>query len=110
MRIKNFVKEHKKELISAAVAAGVTSFVFVKFGKRSFPKTPFVSLNVLAEVSNSEYFSTTNVNSGYFNIDLKDAKVKDFGKVGEQLISTFPKLEESTLVNNISVSYSFPIK
>lgn len=110
-KIRKWMRDHKKEIIIAVGAAGLTSFVFVKFGHRTLPKNPYMSVRF--EAGMEERFPRdedgNHIASGHIFMDLKDLKVSDLGAAGKKMMETFPKLKADTPLRRISMDYNFKV-
>lgn len=112
-KIKDWLKEHKKEIAIAVGAAGVTSFLYTKFGKVVLVRDPFMSVRFEAGLDRSLRFGSDEDGkkfmSGHMFMDLKDLKVSDLGNAGKKLQQMFPGLKSDTPLRRVSMDYNFKV-
>lgn len=101
--LKTWVKDHKKEIKIAVGAAGITAFVYHKYGYKLLPMKPYLTLNI------SE--TKGQVMSGHTQFDVGDLTVKDLGKLTKRIQKLLPELKNDTVLNVATINYSgIPIK
>lgn len=113
-KIKEWLKAHKKEISIAVGAAGITSFVFVKFGCRTLPKNPYFGVRFEAGIDRNSFWEDNEEGrkkfmSGHMFMDLKDLKVSDLGNAGKKLQQMFPGLKDDTPLRRVSMDYNFKV-
>lgn len=114
-KIKDLLKDHKKEIAIAVGAAGVTSFLYTKFGKTVLVRDPFMSVRFEAGLDRSLRFGSDEDGkkfmSGhtFMDLDLKDLKVSDLGNAGKKLQQMFPGLKSDTPLRRVSMDYNFKV-
>lgn len=114
VKIKEWLKAHKKEIAIAVGAAGITSFVFVKYGHRTLPKSPYMSVRFEAGMDRNSFWEDNEegrkkLMSGHMFMDLKDLKVSDLGNAGKKLQQMFPGLKDDTPLRRVSMDYNFKV-
>ena len=105
-KIKKIMKEHKKEILIAISTAGITSFIFMKYGHK---KLPNINVNFSAGI-NTDYWSLSNENeslSGNLYMKLNDMTIADLGKFGKVLKEKMPEIKINDKINNVSINYQF---
>lgn len=104
MKIKKWIKDHKKEIIVGIAAAGVTAVYFLK--KDDHKKGNFEISFSFGDKDKS--FLPYRGDDEYINLNLRDTKftVKDLGVVGEELKNRISLLTDDTLIRNINANHS----
>ena len=99
-----FLKKHRKEILTTIGAVAVTSAVFMLKGRRI--DIPNAWFSVHLNINNGEKpFPKDN---GYLNLHFKDSyTVADLGKVGEEIIKTVPRITADTKINNVTSNFNF---
>lgn len=111
-KVKTWFKEHKKEIIVGAVAAGGTALYFLFKDKKINIKTNGISLTL--RLLNNELEDREDV-LGYrrrgsnsyasLNMNNPDITLKDMGKLGEMIKEKFPMITKETKIDYLSVSH-----
>ena len=109
-KIKQWVKDHKKEIIIGAVAAGGTALYFL--GKEKKIKGVKTGLRLSFEFLNGEedgdYYGLRSKSDLYTNINLHNPgyTVGDLGKIGAELMKNIPSLTKDVPINRLNANYN----
>lgn len=109
-KIKQWVKDHKKEIIIGAVAAGGTALYFL--GKEKKIKGVKTGLRLSFEFLNGEedgdYYGLRSKSDLYTNINLHNPgyTVGDLGKIGAELMKNIPFLTKDVPINRLNANYN----
>lgn len=109
-KVKQWIKDHKKEIIVGAVAAGGTALYFMAKEKKVGVKAGInLSLRFLDGINNEEecfgWRSKSNLHTN-INLNKPDLTLSDLGKLGDMLREKMPMISEDTKVNYLSANYS----
>lgn len=109
-RVKQWIKDHKKEIIIGVVTAGGTALYFMAKEKKVGVKAGInFSLRFLDGVNNEEecfaWRSKSNLHTN-INLNKPDLTLSDLGKLGDMLREKMPMISEDTKVNYLSANYS----
>ena len=110
MKVKQWIKDYKKEIIVGALAAGGTALYFMAKEKEVCVKAGInLSLRFLDCVNNKEecfgWRSKSNLHAN-INLNKPDLTLSDLGKLGDMLREKVPMISEDTKVNYLSANYS----
>lgn len=109
MKVKQWIKDHKKEIIVGAVAAGGTALYFMAKEKKIGVKAGInLSLRFLDGINNEEEcFGWCSKSDLHTNINLNkpDLTLSDLGKLGDMLREKMSMISEDTKVNYLSANY-----
>lgn len=106
MKIKEWWKKHKKELLVGALAAGGTAVCFLLKQKGV---DPYARLTLNFQLGTyDDRWGNPKADTFDSNIYLNkpDLKVKDLGKLGELLKQQFPTLPDDVDLNWVRSTYS----
>ena len=109
-KVKQWMKDHKKEIIVCVVAAGGTALYFlgkekkiigVKAGLR-------LSFEFLDGKEGEDYYARLSDSECYTNLTLRepDYTVGDLGKIGEELMKKIPSLTKDVPVNRLNANFN----
>ena len=109
-KVKQCMKDHKKEIVVFVVAAGGTALYFlgkekkikgVKAGLR-------LSFEFLDEGENEDNYCFKSKNNLYTNLNLHKPgyTVGDLGKIGEELMKDMPSLTKDVPTNNLNANFN----
>ena len=109
-KVKQWIKDHKKEIIVGAVATVGTALYFMTKEKEVCVKAGInLSLRFLDGVNNEEecfgWRSKSNLHTN-INLNKPDLTLSDLGKLGDMLRENIPMISEDTKVNYLSANYS----
>lgn len=97
-KLKQFVKDHKKEIL----ISGVSIFSTVLFYRYCGVRVNKESFN-LTFANDYDY---SKASFGNINICLKGCKVKDLGKFGQKVIEYFPALlSKNDTIDNVRFNF-----
>lgn len=108
-KVKQWMKDHKKEIIVSVVAAGGTALYFlgkekkikgVKAGLR-------LSFGFLNEEEDGDYYDSRSKNNLYTNLNLNNPgyTVGDLGKIGAELMKNIPSLTKDVPINHLNANF-----
>ena len=109
-KVKQWVKDHKKEIIIGAVAAGGTALYFL--GKEKKIKGVKAGLRLSFEFLDGEedgdYYDRLSDSECYTNLTLREPgyTVGDLGKIGEELMKKIPSLTKDVPINHLNANYN----
>lgn len=109
-KVKQWVKDHKKEIIIGAVAAGGTALYFL--GKEKKIKGVKTGLRLTFELLNGEedgdYYGLQSKSDRYTNLTLHNTgyTVGDLGRIGEELMKSIPSLTKDVSINHLNANFN----
>lgn len=109
-KVKQWVKDHKKEIIIGAVSAGGTALYFL--GKEKKIKGIKAGLRLSFEFLNGEedgdYYGLRSKSDSYTNLTLHKPgyTVGDLGKIGAELMKNIPSLTKDVPINHLNANYN----
>ena len=109
-KVKQWVKDHKKEIIIGAVAAGGTALYFL--GKEKKIKGVKAGLRLSFEFldgkEGEDYYARLSDSECYTNLTLREPgyTVGDLGKIGEELMKKIPSLKKDVPINRLNANYN----
>lgn len=109
-KVKQWVKDHKKEIIVGAVAAGGTALYFL--GKEKKIKGVKTGLRLTFEFLNGEedgdYYGLQSKSDRYTNLTLHKTgyTVGDLGRIGEELMKSIPSLTKDVSINHLNANFN----
>lgn len=102
----NWVKEHKKDLFIAASSALLTSYIYNKYGIVLRRNRNFLNLSFGGDLNQSGEIKEI-ISDGYIKKSLRNFTVKDLGKLGKEMIKSYPGIiNDKTKVDWATISYS----
>ena len=113
-KVKQWVKDHKKEIIIGAVAAGGTALYFL--GKEKKIKGVKAGLRLYFEFLDSEEdedpYGIKSKIDRYTNLTLHNPgyTVGDLGKIGEELMKKIPSLTKDVPINHLNANFGMAKK
>jgi hypothetical protein len=108
--VKQWIKDHKKEIIICVVAAGGTALYFIRKEKKI--KGIKAGLRLTFGFSNEEedgdYYGFQSKNNLYTNLNIYEPgyKVGDLGKVGAELMKGIPSLTKDVPINHLNANFN----
>ena len=108
-KVKQWVKDHKKEIIIGAVAGG-TALYFL--GKEKKIKGVKAGLRLTFEFLNGEedgdYYGLRSKSDLYTNLNLHKPgyTVGDLGKIGAELMKNIPSLTKDVPINHLNANFN----
>ena len=109
-KVKQWMKDHKKEIIVCVVAAGGTALYFL--GKEKKIKGVKAGLRLSFEFLDGEedgdYYGLRSKSGGYTNLTLRKPgyTVSDLGKIGEELMKKIPSLTKDVPINRLNANFN----
>lgn len=106
-KVKQWVKDHKKEIIICVVAAGGTALYFL--GKEKKIKGGLkLSFEFLDGKEDGNYYSLLSDRDCYTNLTLHKPgyTVGDLGKVGAELMKNIPSLTKDIPINHLNANFN----
>lgn len=110
-KVKVWLKEHKKEIIVGAVAAGGTALYFLAKQKKITGVKAGLSLNLRfleGEEDIDGCFGRSGSRDLYASVNLNnpDLTFADLGKLGDMLKEKLPMIAGDVKVDHLSANYS----
>lgn len=107
MKVKQWIKMHKREIVVGLLAAGGTAAYFLLKEKKVQGLSATLRLSLdLADKNDGEIFMPKSDVYTSLNIHEPSLAVGDLGKLGEELKLRLPNLEDNDKLCHLSVSYS----
>lgn len=109
-KVKQWMKDHKKEIVVFVVAAGGTALYFL--GKEKKIKGVKAGLRLSFEFLDGEedgdYYGLRSKSNIYTNLNLNEPgyTVGDLGKIGAELMKSIPSLTKDVPVNRLSANFN----
>ena len=109
-KVKQWVKDHKKEIIIGAVAAGGTALYFL--GKEKNIKGVKAGLRLSFEFLDGEDdgdpYGVQSKSNCYTNLTLRNPgyTVGDLGKIGAELMEKIPTLTKDVPINRLNANFN----
>ena len=109
-KVKQWVKDHKKEIIIGVVAAGGTALYFL--GKEKKIKGVKAGLKLtfgfLGGEEDGDYYGLQSKSDRYTNLTLHQPgyTVGDLGKIGEELMKSIPSLTKEVSINHLNANFN----
>lgn len=108
--VKQWIKDHKKEIIICVVAAGGTALYFIRKekkikGSKSGLRLTFEFLN---GEENGDYYALRSKSNLYTNLNLHEPgyTVGDLGKIGAELMKNIPSLTKDVPINHLNANFN----
>lgn len=111
MKIKTWLKNHKKEIIVGAMAAGGTTLFFLMKERNIKGIKCCLKLNLgfLKDLEDDDgYYGLHKRNDAYTNINVHKPglKISDMGKLGDELLRCIPSLTKDAELNHLNANYN----
>lgn len=109
-KVKQWVKDHKKEIIIGAVASGGTALYFL--GKRGEIKgvkdVLRLSFRFLDGEEDGDPYGIQSKSNRYTNLTLNNPgyTVGDLGKIGAELMKSIPSLTKDVPINHLNANFN----
>ena len=109
-KVKQWMKDHKKEIVVFVVAAGGTALYFL--GKEKKIKGVKAGLRLSFEFLDGEedgdYYDIQSKSNHHTNLTLHNPgyTVGDLGKIGAELMKSIPSLTKDVPVNRLSANFN----
>lgn len=109
-KIKQWVKDHKKEIIVGAVAASGTALYFLRKEKKikGVKAGLRLSFEFLDGGEDEDYYNPRSESSLYTNLNLHKPgyTVGDLGKIGAELMNKIPDLTKDVPINHLNANFN----
>ena len=109
-KVKQWMKDHKKEIVVFVVAAGGTALYFLGKEKKIKGVKAGLSLSFkfLDGEEDGDYYDLQSNSNRYTNLSLRNPgyTVGDLGKIGEELMKSIPSLTKDVPVNRLSANFN----
>ena len=109
-KVKQWMKDHKKEIVIFVVAAGGTALYFL--GKEKKIKGVKAGLKLSFEFldgkEDEDYYARLSNSECYTNLTLREPgyTVGDLGKIGEELMKKIPSLTKDVPINRLNANFN----
>lgn len=109
-KVKQWMKDHKKEIVVFVVATGGTALYFL--GKEKKIKGVKCGLKLSFEFLDGEedgdYYGFQSNRNLYTNLTLRNPgyTVGDLGKIGEELMKSIPSLTKDVSINHLNANFN----
>ena len=107
-KVKQWMKDHKKEIIVFVVAAGGTALYFIRKEKKikGVKAGLRLSFEFLDGKEDGDYYALRSKSNCYTNLTLHnpDYTVSDLTKIGEELIKNIPSLTRDVPINHLNAN------
>lgn len=109
-KVKQWMKDHKKEIIVCVAAAGGTALYFMRKEKKikGIKAGLRLTFGFLNEEEDGDYFDSRSKNNLYTNLNLHDPgyTVGDLGKIGAELMKNIPSLAKDVPINHLNANFN----
>lgn len=109
-KVKQWMKDHKKEIVVCIVAAGGTALYFIRKEKKikGFKTGLRLTFGFLNEEEDGDYFDSRSKNNLYTNLNLNEPgyTVDDLGKIGAELMKNIPSLTKDVPINHLNANFN----
>lgn len=109
-KVKQWMKDHKKEIIICVVAAGGTALYFIRKEKKikGIKAGLRLSFGFLNEEEDGDYYDSRSKNNLYANLNLNNPgyTVGDLGKIGAELMKNIPSLTKDVPINHLNANFN----
>lgn len=109
-KIKQWVKDHKKEIIVGAVTAGGTTLYFLSKKKKieGIKCGLRLSFELLNGEKDEDYYGFRSNTKLYTSLNLHQPSytVEDLGKIGIELMNKIPSLTKDVKIENLNANYT----
>lgn len=109
-KVKQWMKDHKKEIIICVATAGGTALYFLRKEKKI--KGLKSGLRLFFEFLDGEeegdYYGLRSKSNLYTNLNLDKPgyTVGDLGKIGEELMKNIPSLTKDVPINHLNANFN----
>ena len=109
-KVKQWMKDNKKEIIVCVAAAGGTALYFMRKEKKikGIKAGLRLTFGFLNEEEDGDYFDSRSKNNLYTNLNLHDPgyTVGDLGKIGAELMKNIPSLTKDVPINHLNANFN----
>lgn len=108
--VKQWMKDHKKEIIIGVAAAGGTALYFIRKEKKikGIKAGLRLSFGFFNEEEDGDYYDSRSKNNLYTNLNLNNPgyTVGDLGKIGAELMKNIPSLTKDVPINRLNANFN----
>lgn len=108
--VKQWIKDHKKEIIICVVAAGGTALYFIRKEKKikGIKAGLRLTFGFLNEEEDGDYYDLKPKSEIRTNLNLHEPgyTVGDLGKIGAELMKNIPSLTKDVPINHLNANFS----
>lgn len=109
-KVKQWMKDHKKEIIIGVVAAGGTALYFLRKEKKikGVKAGLRLSFEFLDGEEDGDYYGLRSKSNLYTNLTLHKPgyTVGDLGKIGVELMKSIPSLTKDVPINHLNANFN----
>ena len=109
-KVKQWMKDHKKEIMICVVAAGGTALYFIRKEKKikGIKAGLRLSFGFLNEEEDGDYYDSRSKNNLYANLNLNNPgyTIGDLGKIGAELMKNIPSLTKDVPINHLNANFN----
>ena len=109
-KVKQWMKDHKKEIVVCVVAAGGTALYFLRKEKKikGVKAGLRLSFEFLDGEEDGDYYGLQSNSKCYTNLTLHNPgyTVGDLGKIGEELMKNIPSLTKDVSINHLNANFN----
>lgn len=109
-KVKQWMKDHKKEIIIGVAAAGGTALYFLGREKKIKGVKAGLKLTFgfLDGEEDGDYYGLQSKSDRYTNLTLHQPgyTVGDLGKIGEELMKSIPSLTKDVSINHLNANFN----
>lgn len=106
-KVKQWMKDHKKEIVVCVVTAGGTALYFLRKEKKIKGVTAGLRLSFSFLEGDEDCSRLRSKSDLYTNLNLHkpDYTVGDLGKVGVELMKNIPSLTKDVPINHLNANF-----
>lgn len=108
--VKQWVKDHKKEIIVGVVAAGGMALYFIRKEKKikGVEAGLRLTFGFLNGEEDGDYYALRSKSNLYTNLNLNEPgyTVGDLGKIGAELMKNIPSLTKDVPINHLNANFN----
>ncbi len=109
-KVKQWMKDHKKEIVVCVVAAGGTALYFLRKEKKikGIKAGLGLSFEFLDGEEDGDYYgfrSKSNMHT-ILNLNKPGYTVGDLGKIGAELMKSIPSLTKDVPINHLNANFN----
>lgn len=109
-KVKQWMKDHKKEIVVCVVAAGGTALYFLRKEKKikGIKAGLGLSFEFLDGEEDGDYYGFRSKSNIYTNLALNKPgyTVGDLGKIGAELMKSIPSLTKDVPINHLNANFN----
>ena len=109
-KVKQWMKDHKKEIIIGVVAAGGTALYFLRKEKKikGVKAGLRLSFKFLDGEKDGDYYARLSDSECYTNLTIYEPgyTVSDLGKIGEELMKDIPSLTKDVPIDHLNANFN----